>query len=359
MTQVLITKVNLVSRHNKLMNVLETLKKYGQTTKRDDSYELILDVTPTLMGIPCDYEDLFPIYQDEWHITVSFSKGSFRIETSDQVSKLFSKKDQEKARATLARIAKETMVVSDGFAISKEGKNTQDEFKEGIGRVVTAIKKYCFFQGDLILGYMIYQQIECFCGFQLQYSKFKLHCTNKNCRFQASPARVKKAIDDLNMIPDLVCEGVVRDEKFGYYLKRRADQNQFRIVRADDITKEKWVKKLQKKEDTLHLVNPTLSYLGIVFHPLQRGNEDRVPIFLSWVDLSGGAEILKKRDIFSGRAILLKLDMKKSTLQAFKPRRVPRDNQLCLDDYRIATEIPNSVRSRITFYEVLKSPRYN
>ena len=31
------------------MNVLETLKKYGQTTKRDDSYELILDVTPTRM----------------------------------------------------------------------------------------------------------------------------------------------------------------------------------------------------------------------------------------------------------------------------------------------------------------------
>jgi hypothetical protein len=126
-----------------------------------------------------------------------------------------------------------------------------------------------------------------------------------------------------------------------------------------DTAKKKWMKKLRNCEDTLHLTRPTLFYTGIAFHPLVRGDEDRVPIFISWVDLSGGAEILKKKDIFDGNVILLKLDLNKETLQAFKPCRTPCGNQLSLDDYSIAVEIPSNVRSRITFYETFKSQKHD
>lgn len=48
---------------------------------------------------------------------------------------------------------------------------------------------------------------------------------------------------------------------------------------------------------------------------------------------------------------------KKETLQAFKPRRVPRDNQFCLGDYSVAAKLPDCMRSRVILCEKHKSTK--
>jgi hypothetical protein len=51
------------------------------------------------------------------------------------------------------------------------------------------------------------------------------------------------------------------------------------------------VNHFHKKIDILPLTNPTLTYAEMEFRPLQRGNEETVPTYLCWVDVSGGANL--------------------------------------------------------------------
>jgi hypothetical protein len=152
-------------------------------------------------------------------------------------------------------------------------------------------------------------------------------------------------------IPDLDCTGIRREGEAAYYLSRGYGKDAYKLVKITDADRKKWVNHFHKKVDILNLKHPFLFYTDMKFHPLQRGNEDYVPIFLCWVDISGGAKLLRKNDIQKGYSILLKLDKAKKTLQAFKPTSFLRGNTLYLENYDLPIDMPNNVKARIAFHE--------
>lgn len=327
-----------------LVEVLEILKQYGDVQSTNDVYQLTLKITRDLLNIPEEQFEELPIYQEQWCIKVTLSKGNFMIESSDEPRR-HSKDEIEQSKTELSKFSTAAGVVSDGLRIYIEGKLEYALFKESIGRIIGVVRKYLLFQGHLIIGYMLYYKVACTCGFTLNYSNFELRCANVNCGFRIPLITVQDALKNLTSLPDLDSEGLIRKGK-KYYLQKSSLKDQYQIAGVDDAESKKWVNGLRKRQDIVPITEPSLYYIGIEFHPLQRGNEDNLPIFLSWVDMSGGATLLNKSDIRNGYSILLRLDQQKKNLQAFKPR-FRKNNTLFLEDYNIPIKVPKNVRARM------------
>lgn len=326
---------------------LKILEKYGSIKQNGDQYELTLKITPDFLQIPDEYINEFPICRKEWTIRTAVQKNSFEIETADQETNTLSEEEQKETQAFLSKSARYSGFMFDGTRLSKKGSYQDNAFKESLGRIVSIVKGYVRLLGHKILGYMVYYSIDCFCGSRLRYSEFKFRCTNSHCCFDASLKQINDSLDALRYISDLDWSGINRTGENAYYLNRTDSKDSYKVVKITAIERRKWVNRFRKKVDVLDLTRPSLFYPEMEFHPLQRGNEETVPIFLCWIDISGGAKLLRKRDIQSGNSILLILDMSKSTLQAFKPTPLPRDKVLYLKNYNLPIEIPKSVKARV------------
>jgi len=331
--------------------LVKILKKYGIVKRGGNVYELTLKITPDFLQIPSEYLREFPICRKEWKIEVRVSNDSFEIKTVDQEADTLSKDEQKEVYTFLNNSVRASGIVLDGLSISKNGTFQNDEFKESIGRIISIVKGYCRLLGDQILSYMVFYSIACFCGSQVQYSKFKFKCTNPKCGFSASLSQINESLKILLYLSDVDSTGISRKGEIAYYLNRTHGKDNYKIVKITNIERKKWVINLPKKTDILKVTKPSLFYWNIEFHPLQRRNEENVPIFLCWVDISGDGKLLRKKDIQNGYAILLKLDKATKIIQAFKPTSSPNENVLLIENYDLPVEIPKNVKSRIKFHE--------